>query len=36
VRRVLPAVRTGPVSIDLAFTVVFVAVWLLRSVALSL
>ncbi len=36
VRRVLPAVRTGSVSIDLAFTVVFIAVWLLRSVALSL
>ncbi len=36
VRRVLPPVGTGGVSIDLAFTVVFVAVWLLRAVALSL
>jgi YggT family protein len=36
VRRVLPAVRTGPVSLDLAFTVVFIAVWILRAIALSL
>jgi YggT family protein len=36
VRRVLKPVRAGSVSIDLAFTVVFIAVWLLRSVALSL
>ncbi|MCO1658569.1 YggT family protein [Pseudonocardia humida] len=36
VRRVLPAVGAGGVRIDLAFTVVFIAVWLLRSVALSL
>jgi YggT family protein len=31
VRRVLPPVGAGGVSIDLAFTLVFVAVWLLRS-----
>jgi YggT family protein len=36
VRRVLPAVRTGPVSLDLAFTVVFIGVWILRAIALSL
>ena len=36
VRRVLRPVRAGSVSIDLAFTVVFVAVWILRSIALSL
>ncbi|MHA6796160.1 YggT family protein [Pseudonocardia bannensis] len=36
VRWVLRPVRVGSVSIDLAFTVVFVAVWILRSVALSL
>jgi YggT family protein len=36
VRRVLKPVRAGGVSIDLAFTVVFVAVWLLRSIVLSL
>jgi YggT family protein len=36
VRRVVKPVRVGSVSIDLAFTVVFVAVWILRSVALSL
>jgi YggT family protein len=36
VRRVLKPVRAGSVSIDLAFMVVFVAVWILRSIALSL
>jgi YggT family protein len=36
VRRVLPAIRTGPVAFDLAFTVVFIAVWVLRAIALSL
>jgi YggT family protein len=36
VRRVLKPVRAGSVSIDLAFTAVFVAVWILHSVALSL
>jgi YggT family protein len=36
VRRVLKPVRAGSISIDLAFMVVFVAVWILRSVALSL
>jgi YggT family protein len=36
VRRVLPPVRAGSVSFDLAFTVVFIAVWVLRAIALSL
>ena len=36
VRRVLKPVRAGGVSIDLAFTVVFIAVWVLRAIALSL
>nr|WP_211177452.1 YggT family protein [Pseudonocardia acidicola] len=36
VRRILPPVRLGSVAIDLAFIVVFVAVLVLRSVALSL
>ena len=36
VRRVLRPVRAGGVSIDLAFTVVFVAALILRSVAFSL
>ena len=36
VRRVLPPVRLGSTSLDLAFTIVFVAVWVLRSIALSL
>jgi YggT family protein len=36
VRRLLPPVRAGSVSIDLAFTIVFVAVWVLRSIVLSL
>jgi YggT family protein len=36
VRRVLPPVRLGATSLDLAFTVVFVAVWILRSIALAL
>jgi len=34
VRRVLKPVRAGRVSIDLAFTVVFIAVWILRAIAL--
>ena len=36
VRRLVRPVRLGPVSIDLAFTVVFVAVIVLRSVVLAL
>jgi YggT family protein len=36
VRRVLPPVRLGPVAIDLAFTVVFLAVIVLRAVVLAL
>jgi YggT family protein len=36
VRRILPPLRLGAVSIDLAFTVVFVAVLVLRSVVLAL
>jgi YggT family protein len=36
VRRVVRPVRLGPVSIDLAFTAVFVAVVLLRAVVLAL
>jgi len=35
VRRVLRPVRVGSVSIDLAFTVVFVAVVILRSVVVA-
>ena len=36
VRRVLPPVRIGSVQLDLAFTVVFIATALLRSVLSSL
>lgn len=36
VRRVLRPVRAGGLSIDVAFTVVFVAVLILRSIAFSL
>jgi YggT family protein len=36
VRRLLPPVRFGAVGLDLAFTVVFVVVLILRSVAFSL
>ncbi|WP_158852497.1 YggT family protein [Saccharothrix deserti] len=36
VRRVLRPVRAGGLSIDLAFTAVFVAVLILRSIAFSL
>jgi YggT family protein len=36
VRRVLPPLRVGPVAIDLAFTVVFLAVMLLRAAVLTL
>ena len=36
VRRVLPPVRAGGIGIDLAFTVVFIAAIILRSVAFSL
>ena len=36
VRRVLRPVRAGGLSIDLAFTAVFVAVLVLRSIAFSL
>jgi YggT family protein len=36
VRRVVRPLRVGSVSVDLAFTVVFVAVIVLRSVVLSL
>ncbi|MFJ4653982.1 YggT family protein [Nocardia sp. NPDC088792] len=35
-RRVLPPVRLGSVSLDLAFTIVFILVLVLRSVAFSL
>ncbi|WP_380169004.1 YggT family protein [Jannaschia sp. R86511] len=35
VRRVVPPVRVGPVSLDLAFTVVFVAVLLARGLLLA-
>lgn len=36
VRRVLPPVRAGGLSIDLAFTAVFIAALILRSIAFSL
>ena len=36
VRKVLKPVRVGDFSLDLAFTVVFIAVLILRSVAFSL
>jgi YggT family protein len=36
VRRLVPPLRLGSVSIDLAFTLVFVAVLVLRSVVLAL
>ncbi len=36
VRRVLPPLRVGSVSIDLAFTVVFIGVLVLRAVVLAL
>ena len=36
VRRVLPPLRLGTVSIDLAFTVVFLGVLLLRAVVVAL
>ena len=36
VRRVLPPVRAGGLSIDLAFTAVFVVALILRSIAFSL
>jgi YggT family protein len=36
VRRVLPPLRIGPVSLDLAFTAVFIAVIVLRSLVTSL
>ncbi len=36
VRRVLRPVRAGGISIDLAFTVVFIAALILRSIAFSL
>jgi YggT family protein len=36
VRRVLRPVRLGPVSIDLAFTVVFLTVVVLRAVVLAI
>jgi YggT family protein len=36
VRRVLRPVRLGPVSIDLAFTVVFLTVVMLRAVVLAI
>jgi YggT family protein len=36
VRRVVRPVRLGPVAIDLAFTLVFLAVIVLRAVVLSL
>jgi YggT family protein len=36
VRRVLPPVQAGGLSIDLAFTAVFVVVLILRSIAFSL
>jgi YggT family protein len=36
VRRILPPMRIGSVAIDLAFLVVFIAVVILRQVAVSL
>ncbi|QIS02552.1 YggT family protein [Nocardia brasiliensis] len=36
VRKVLPPIRAGGLAIDLAFTVVFVAALILRSVAFGL
>ncbi|WP_067664988.1 YggT family protein [Nocardia miyunensis] len=36
VRRILPPVRAGGMSIDLAFTLVFIAAIILRSIAFSL
>ncbi|MEV0292338.1 YggT family protein [Nocardia sp. NPDC050710] len=36
VRKVLPPMRTGGLSIDLAFTLVFIAALILRSIAFSL
>ena len=36
VRRVLPPVRLGGVQLDLAFTVVFIATLILRSLVSSL
>jgi YggT family protein len=36
VRRVLPPVRAGGMSLDLGFTVVFILVLILRSIAFSL
>ncbi|HEV8562669.1 MAG TPA: YggT family protein [Actinophytocola sp.] len=36
VRRVLPPVRAGGLSIDLAFTAVFILALILRSIAFSL
>jgi YggT family protein len=36
VRRVLRPVRVGPVAIDLAFTVVFIGVLVLRALVLNL
>jgi YggT family protein len=36
VRRVVRPLRLGPVAIDLAFTLVFLAVIVLRSVVLAL
>ena len=36
VRRVLPPVRAGGLSVDLAFTAVFVVALILRSIAFSL
>ncbi|MEU7630724.1 YggT family protein [Nocardia sp. NPDC049220] len=36
VRRVLPPVRAGGLSIDLAFTAVFIVALILRSIAFSL
>ncbi|MVU77018.1 YggT family protein [Nocardia sp. ET3-3] len=36
VRRVLKPIRVGGIQIDLAFTVVFIAVLILREVAVSL
>jgi len=36
VRRRLPPVRAGGLSIDLAFTIVFIAALILRSIAFSL
>ncbi|MFE6924438.1 YggT family protein [Nocardia sp. NPDC057663] len=36
VRRILPPVRMGGLGIDLAFTLVFIAVLILRAVAFSL